>query len=56
MYVLSLGTAEKRAIVDNNGIDRMLHSLESCNYLKVDPNNHLVFECAKQDKKIISIS
>jgi hypothetical protein len=46
MEVLSLGSKEKRIIVDMDGIDRMIHSLESYNFLKVDKNNYLLFECA----------
>lgn len=34
----------------------MIHSLESCNFLKVDKNNFLVFECAKASNRIISIN
>jgi len=55
MRVLSLGSHEKRYIVDSEGQDRCIHSLESCNFLKVDPNNYLLFECAKSNNKIISI-
>ena len=55
MKVLSLGSNEKRYIVDSEGFDRCIHSLESCNFLKVDPNNYLLFECAKSDKRLISI-
>lgn len=32
----------------------MVHSLDSTNYLKVDPNNFILFEFAT-DQKIISI-
>ena len=55
MKVLSLGSNEKRYIVDQDGIDRCIHSLESCNFLKVDPNNYLLFECAKPSNQLISI-
>ena len=34
----------------------MIHSLESCNFFKVDKNNFLVFECAKDSNKIVSIN
>ena len=55
MHVLSLGSIEKRACRDNKKVDRMIHSLESCNFLKVDKSNYLVFECAKSNKKVVSI-
>ena len=55
MQVLSLGSVEKRAVKDDKGMDRMIHSLESYNFLKVDSNNFLLFECAKHDSRAISI-
>jgi len=55
MHVLSLGSQEQRAIKDINGADRMIHSLESCNFLKVDRNNYLVFECSKPDSRAVSV-
>ena len=55
MQVLCLGTVERRAIKDSDGIDRMIHSLESVNFLKLDKNNYVLFECAKPDMRIISI-
>ena len=33
----------------------MIHSLESCNFLKVDRNNYLVFECSKPDNRSVSV-
>jgi hypothetical protein len=55
MWVLSMGSDEQRVIQDINGVDRMIHSLESCNFLKVDKNNFIVFECAKDSDRIVSI-
>jgi len=55
MQVLSLGSFDKRPLVDNKGIDRMIHSLESVNFLKVDRNNYIVFECANGDERVVSI-
>jgi hypothetical protein len=55
MQVLCLGSIERRAIKDSNGIDRMIHSLESVNFLKLDSNNYVLFECAKPEFRIISI-
>jgi hypothetical protein len=56
MWVLSMGSDEQRIIQDSKGVDRMIHSLESCNFLKVDKNNFIVFECAKSSNRIISIN
>ena len=55
MQVLSLGSTETRAIKDSQGFDRMIHSLESVNFLKRDSNNYVLFECAKPEARIISI-
>ena len=33
----------------------MIHSLEAYNFLKVDKNNYLLFECAKSNQRIVSI-
>lgn len=55
MHVLSLGSTEKRPIVDNYGMNRMIHSLESCNFLKVDKSNYLVFQCQKHENRVVAI-
>ena len=55
MHVLSLGTMEKRAITDNKKMNRMIHSLESCNFLKVDKSNYLVFQCQKASNRVVAI-
>ena len=41
--VFALGSTQKRPIIDANGDARMINSLESMNYLKLDPINVLVF-------------
>jgi len=33
----------------------MIHSLEAYNFLKVDKNNYLLFECAKTNQRVLSI-
>ena len=45
MNILSLGQQSKREFVDNNGMNRMVHSLDSYNYLKIDNHNMLNFKC-----------
>lgn len=52
--IIALGSEQKRHIVDDLKNDRFLHSLESVNYLKIDPENFITFECA-DDNKIISV-
>jgi hypothetical protein len=44
---LPLGLREKTSIDNDDGIKRMVHSLESCNYLKIENSNHLKFMNAK---------
>ena len=43
--IIALGAIEKRKLRDAEGAERMIHSLESMNYLKVDPGNFLLFAC-----------
>lgn len=40
---LPLGNREKKAIYNPDGVKRIVHSLESCNYLKIEDSNHLKF-------------
>ena len=43
MNLLALGYKESRVVKDKEGQKRMIHSLGSCNYLKIEPTNHLLF-------------
>ena len=52
--ILALGSREKRMVIDAQGNQRMIHSLESVNFLKVDQQNSLLFECADENK-IVSV-
>jgi hypothetical protein len=49
--IFALGSIPKRPIRDSVGEMRMIHSLESMNYLKLDPTNLLVFANQKMDKR-----
>jgi hypothetical protein len=53
--ILALGSVEKRPLVDNQNQNRMIHSLESCNYLKIDSSNYLLFACAKYSDRQVQI-
>ena len=53
--IIALGSVEKREIMDADGQERMLHSLQSVNYLKVDPENYLLFACAKAERGEIRV-
>lgn len=41
---------DKRCLIDNLGDQRMLHSLESCNFLKLDPQNYIHMDCTNPDE------
>lgn len=43
MNLLALGYKESRVVKDKAGDKRMIHSLGSCNYLKIESTNHLLF-------------
>ena len=43
--LLSLGQEAKKSLVDGHGMNRMLHSLDAYNFLKIDPKNMLNFKC-----------
>jgi hypothetical protein len=58
MQILGLGsdqTKEKRVIKDHSGTDRICHTLEGYNYLKVEKNNYLLFLCQKYEERNISV-
>ena len=52
--VLSIGNHAKKSVKADNGQDKMIHSLDSMNYLKIDAKNFILYEFAN-DHKIISI-
>lgn len=53
--IIGLGQKKVRKLTDNEGSTRMLHSLGSCNYLKVEPSNHLLFACQFYEKRTICV-
>ena len=53
--VIALGSTHKRKIYDSNGKHKMIHSLQSCSFLKADPLNHIKFEFQDPNNRIISI-
>ena len=50
--IVGLGTEDARQFKDQEQKDVMLHSLESTNYLKVEPNNHILIQDGKEEKLI----
>jgi len=55
IMIFALGSIPKRPIKDSAGEDRMIHSLESMNYLKLDPTNLVVFANQKMEKREVQI-
>jgi hypothetical protein len=54
LNILALGAIDKRQVIDAEKNERMVHSLESVNYLKVAPENFVLFECSDEDR-VVSI-
>lgn len=46
LNIIALGAIDKREALDENSNERMIHSLESVNFLKVAADNFILFECA----------
>ena len=44
--VITISNVQKKSIMAQEGQEKMIHSLESTNYLKVDPDNFCIFEFA----------
>ena len=55
MQIISLRSSEKFAIKDNKGMDWMCHSLEGYNFLKILPDNYLLFDSTRKGHGTISI-
>lgn len=50
LSVISLGSEGKRSVKAQNGQDKMIHPLESTNYLKVEKDNYITFEFSGKQK------
>jgi hypothetical protein len=53
--VLALGADPKRPITDNEGQEKMIHSLDGSSFLKIDSINYIKFECQDYNNRVISI-
>ena len=53
--LLSLGEKKGRCVKDTDGLDRWIHSLGSCNFLKLEPTNHLLFANQSYENRQIRI-
>lgn len=55
LNVLALGKIEKRKLSNLDGEMKMIHSLDSMSFLKVDKINFINFKCQDYNNRIISI-
>jgi hypothetical protein len=53
--ILALGQVAKRKIVDMEGQTKMIHSLDSLSFLKVDHTNLMNFKCQEYSNRVVSI-
>lgn len=49
--LLALGEYGSRQVIDKDGFPRYIHALGSCNYLKIDPSNVILFACQYYDDR-----
>jgi hypothetical protein len=56
MSLLALCCDERRELQNDEQNWMMGHSVESFNYLKLSPENFMVFECSKPGKRVLSIN
>ena len=55
MNVVALGTAEKHKLKDSDGDSRMIHSLDSLSFLKLESSNFINFKFQSFCNRVISI-
>lgn len=53
--LLAISEKPGRKVKDMDGLDRWIHSLGSCNYLKIEKTNHLLFACQFYDERQICL-
>lgn len=53
--VLAMGSTHKKEITDCDGQKKMIHSLDSLSFLKVEPINFLNYQCQDYNNRVISI-
>ena len=54
--VVGVGSVFRRAVKDNQGNDKMIHSLQSMSCLKIDYENNIRFSCQKHHKREVVVS
>jgi len=54
--LISLNKQRNRIVKDSEGFERSLHSLGSCDYMKLEPTNHVLFACQFYENRQICLS
>ena len=49
---MPLGKVDKRIFQGNEPQEKMVHCLEQLNYLKIDPDNHIEWDCTEDHSLI----
>jgi hypothetical protein len=56
MSILPIGhSVDKREIRDSKNIEYMLYSLTSCDYLKLEPTNHVAFSKDIAGRQVVEV-
>lgn len=50
-----LSINRKRIIIDDCGQERVLHTMESCNFLRLEKENYIHVDCQVEDGVVISV-
>lgn len=53
--LLALGEKPQKIVKDKENQKRLIHSLGACNFLKIEPSNHLFFACQYYDDRQICL-
>ena len=53
--LLALGSIAKRPVVDNEGQNKMIHSLDSLSFLKVEPINYIKMEGQDYNNRVVCV-
>ena len=52
---MALGTSQKKPLIDSEGLDKMIHSLDALSFLKVETINFVSFYCQDYNNRVVSI-
>jgi hypothetical protein len=57
MFTMTLGQKKQSKLITDTTTQDLnrCHALNSCNYLRLEKNNHILFDCSSKGDKIIEI-